>query len=56
MNTGVSRRRFLGTSTKLGIGLAILPAGLARACAANEKLGIALVGVWTGAMPASASG
>jgi len=45
MNVGISRRRFLSTSTTVGVGLTVLPAGLARAYAANEKVNVALIGV-----------
>jgi hypothetical protein len=41
----LSRRRFLGSSAAVGVGLTILPAGLARGYAANEKVNVALVGV-----------
>lgn len=44
MNARLSRRRFLANSAALGTGLTILPAGLARGYAANEKLNVALVG------------
>ncbi len=45
MSRRVSRRRFLGCSAAVGGGLMILPAGLARGYAANEKVNVALVGV-----------
>jgi len=40
-----SRRRFLAQSAAVGAGLTILPAGLVHGYAANEKLGVALVGL-----------
>jgi len=45
MSARVSRRRFLGSSAALGAGLTILPGGLVRGYAANERLGVALVGL-----------
>lgn len=45
MKQALSRRRFLRSSAAAGIGLTILPAGLVRGYAANEKLGVALVGL-----------
>ena len=45
MRQPVSRRRFLASSAAAGIAVTILPAGLARGYAANEKLDVALVGV-----------
>jgi predicted dehydrogenase len=41
----MNRRKFLGTSTLAAAGLTILPGGL-RAAPANNKLNIALIGVW----------
>ena len=41
----MNRRKFLGTSTLATAGLTILPGGL-RAAPANNKLNIALIGVW----------
>jgi hypothetical protein len=40
-----SRRRFLRSSLATGAALTVLPAGLARSYAANERLNVALVGV-----------
>ena len=45
MKSRMSRRRFLHSAMTVGAGLTILPAGLARGYAANEKLNVALVGV-----------
>jgi hypothetical protein len=45
MNAHLTRRGFLGSAAALGAGLTILPAGLARSYAANEKVNVALVGV-----------
>lgn len=45
MNPRISRRRMLRRSAAIGAGLMILPSGVARAYAANEKLRVALVGV-----------
>ena len=45
MKRPISRRRFLTSSAALGAGLSILPTGLARGYAANEKVNVALVGV-----------
>lgn len=41
----MNRRKFLGTTTLATAGLTILPGGL-RAASANNKLNIALIGVW----------
>jgi hypothetical protein len=41
----ISRRSFLGRTAAIGAGLTILPAGLVHGYAANEKLGVALVGL-----------
>ena len=45
MNARISRRRFLRSSAVIGAGLTILPAGVVRGYAANEKINVALVGV-----------
>lgn len=45
MNARISRRRFLRSSAVIGAGLTVLPAGLVRGYAANEKINVALVGV-----------
>ena len=45
MNLCFTRRRFLRSSLAAGAALTVLPAGTARAYAANEKLNVALVGV-----------
>ncbi len=45
MNSRIGRRRFLGFSAALGAGVAIVPAGLVRAYAANERIQVGLVGV-----------
>ena len=45
MKSRMLRRRFLHSAVTVGAGLTILPAGLARGYAANEKLNVALVGV-----------
>lgn len=45
MKQRISRRRFLRSSAAAGIAFTIVPAGLVRAYAANDKLGVALVGV-----------
>mgnify|MGYP000726683692 CR=1 FL=1 len=45
MNRRISRRRFLSSSGAIGAGLTILPAGLLRAYAANERIDVALIGV-----------
>jgi len=45
MNSPIPRRRFLGLSAALGAGVAIVPAGLVRAYAANERIQVGLVGV-----------
>lgn len=45
MNQPISRRRFLRSSAAAGIAFTIVPAGLVRGYAANEKLGVALVGL-----------
>jgi hypothetical protein len=45
MNPSYSRRRFLGSSAAIGVGLTILPAAVVRGYAANERVNVALVGV-----------
>jgi len=45
MKQRISRRRFLRSSGAAGIAFTVVPAGLVRGYAANEKLGVALVGV-----------
>jgi len=45
MNLCFTRRRFLHSSLAAGAALTVLPAGTARAYAANEKLNVALIGV-----------
>lgn len=45
MKARISRRRFLGLSAALGTGMAVLPARLVRASAANERIHVGLVGV-----------
>jgi predicted dehydrogenase len=44
MHQAISRRNFLAGSLAAGFSFSILPAGLARGYAANEKLNLALVG------------
>jgi hypothetical protein len=45
MTQHISRRRFLGSSAAAAIGLTMVPARLVHGYAANEKLGVALVGL-----------
>lgn len=41
----ITRRSFLGRSAAIGAGLTVLPGGLVRGYAANERINVALVGV-----------
>lgn len=45
MNRRLSRRRFLGTSAAAALGWTILPAGVVRSYAAQERINVALIGV-----------
>ncbi len=45
MSKPITRRSFLGQSAAIGAGLTVLPGGLVRGYAANERINVALVGV-----------